>query len=161
MSKKTIHDEARGRDIHDGKERALAKQRPTQLSLFQTFLPEDDKYSNTIEFYDAIPKYFTNKRQMAEMREGPEGREIYLPTLDREFKHQDITYILKIKPARAEDRHGNEVEYYPSEQEETASIMAPATPFCFCAMQKRLTFEITRHSGVWAIILSGRKWPTR
>jgi hypothetical protein len=50
MSKKTIHDEARGRDIHDGKERALAKQRPTQLSLFQTFLPEDDKYSNTIEF---------------------------------------------------------------------------------------------------------------
>jgi hypothetical protein len=119
MSKKTIHDEARGRDIHDGKERAFAKQRPTQLSLFQTFLPEDDRYSNTIEFYDAIPKYFTNKRQMAEMREGPEGREIYLPTLDREFKYQDITYILKIKPARAEDRHGNEVEYYPSEQEET------------------------------------------
>ena len=52
------------------------------------------------------------------MREGPEGREIYLPTLEREFKHQDVTYILKIKPARAEDRHGNEVEYYPSEQEE-------------------------------------------
>src|SRR5262249_1455599 len=42
-----------------------------------------------------------------------------------------------------------------------ASIMAPASPCCFCAMQKRLTFEITRHSGVWAIILSGRKWPTR
>jgi hypothetical protein len=118
MSKKTTNGEARGRDIQDGKERKLAKFQPTQLSLFQTFLPEAGKYSNTIEFYDAIPKYFTNKRQMGAMREGPEGREIYLPTLDREFKHQDVTYILKIKPARAEDRHGNEVEYYPSEQEE-------------------------------------------
>jgi len=118
MGKKTMNGEARGRDIHDGKERTLAKLQPTQLALFQMFLPEDDKYSNTIEFYDAIPKYFTNKRQMAEIREGPEGREIYLPTLEREFKHQDVTYILKIKPARAENRHGNELEYYPSEQEE-------------------------------------------
>jgi hypothetical protein len=118
MSKKTFLGEAQGRDIHDGKERKLAKLRPAQLALFQTFLPEEDKYSNTIEFYDAVPKYFTNKRQMAEMREGPEGREIYLPTLEREFKYQDITYSLKIKPARAEGRHGNELEYYPSEQEE-------------------------------------------
>jgi hypothetical protein len=118
MGKKTMNGEARGRDIHDGKERTLAKLQPTQLALFQMFVPEDDKYSNTIEFYDAIPKYFTNKRQMAEIREGPEGREIYLPTLEREFKHQDVTYILKIKPARAENRHGNELEYYPSEQEE-------------------------------------------
>jgi len=92
MGKKTMNGEARGRDIHDGKERTLAKLQPTQLALFQMFVPEDDKYSNTIEFYDAIPKYFTNKRQMAEIREGPEGREIYLPTLEREFKHQDVTY---------------------------------------------------------------------
>jgi hypothetical protein len=118
MSKKTTHGEARGRDIEDGKERKLAKLQPAQLSLFQTFLPEKDKYSNTIEFYDAIPKYYTNKRQMAAMREGPAGREIYLPTLEREFKHHDTLYSLKIKPARAEDRHGNEVEFYPSEQEE-------------------------------------------
>jgi hypothetical protein len=51
MGKKTMNDEARGRDIHDGKERALAKLQPTQLALFQMFVPEDDKYSNTIEFY--------------------------------------------------------------------------------------------------------------
>src|SRR5437763_10943404 len=54
MSKKTIHDEARGRDIHDGKERAFAKQRPIQLSLFQTFLPEDDNGLPT-----AFPKKWT------------------------------------------------------------------------------------------------------
>jgi hypothetical protein len=118
MSKKTIHGEARGRDIHDGKERKLAKLQPNQLSLFQTFLPKEDKYSNTIEFYDAVPKYFTNKRQMAEMREGPEGREIYLPTLDREFKHQDTVYTLEINPARVRDNDGTLKEYYPSEQEE-------------------------------------------
>ena len=111
MSQKTTHGEARGRDIHDGKERALAKQRPTQLSLFQTFLPQDDKYSNTIEFYDAIPKYYTNKRQMVEMREGPEGREIYLPTLEREFKHQGVTYTLEINPARVRDNDGTLKEY--------------------------------------------------
>jgi hypothetical protein len=118
MNKKSLQGEARGRDIHDGKERQLAKQRPAQLSLFQTFLPEEDKYSNTIEFYDAIPKYYTNKRQMVEMREGPEGREIYLPTLEREFKHQDILYRLEINPARVRDGDGTLKEYYPSEQEE-------------------------------------------
>ena len=64
MSKKSIHGNIQGYDIHDGKERKFIKLRPPQLSLFQTFLPEADKYSNTIEFYDAIPKYFTNKRQM-------------------------------------------------------------------------------------------------
>ena len=108
MSKKTTHGEARGRDIHDGKERRLAKsQRPRSFPSFKPFFREDDKYSNTIEFYDAIPKYFTNKRQMTEMREGPEGREIYLPTLEREFKYQDILYTLKINPARVRGQRRN------------------------------------------------------
>ena len=119
MTKKAlISDYAKGQDIHDNKVIRLVKTQPEQLTLFQKFLPQEDKYSNTIEFYDAVPKYFTNKRQIADMREGPEGREIYLPTLEREFKYQDTIYSLKIKPARAEDRHGNELEYYPSEQEE-------------------------------------------
>jgi hypothetical protein len=40
----------------------LAKTQPQQLALFQTFFPDDhnDHYSNTIELYDAIPKYITN-----------------------------------------------------------------------------------------------------
>ena len=118
MSKKRIHGEAKGHDIHDGKERKFIKLRPTQLSLFQTFLPAEDKYSNTIEFYDAVPKYYTNKRQMAEMREGPEGREIYLPTLEREFRHRNVTYRLEINPARVRDSDSIIKEYYPSEQEE-------------------------------------------
>ena len=62
----------------------LDKTQPQQLGLFQTFLPEDDpddKFSNTIEFYDAIPKYFSNPRLMDTMRK--DG--IYLPRLEREL----------------------------------------------------------------------------
>jgi hypothetical protein len=115
---KKIYGEARGRDIHDGKERKLDKFHSDQMSLFQNFLPPGEKYSNSIELYRAIPKHVPNKRRMAEMREGPLGKEVYLPTLDRVFKYKDSLYGLKIKPARAEDRYGREVEYYPSEQEE-------------------------------------------
>ncbi len=52
----------RGKDLN-GKVVVLDKTLPNQLTLFQTFLPEEDpedKYSNTIELYDAIPKYFSN-----------------------------------------------------------------------------------------------------
>ena len=52
----------RGKDL-EGKTHTLVKTLPQQLQLFQTFLPDDDeRYSNTIELYDAIPKYFTNPR---------------------------------------------------------------------------------------------------
>jgi type IV secretory pathway ATPase VirB11/archaellum biosynthesis ATPase len=44
----------RGKDLN-GKVVVLDKTFPNQLTLFQTFLPEEDpedKYSNTIELYD-------------------------------------------------------------------------------------------------------------
>ena len=65
-------EKVRGKDI-EGKVRVLEKTYPQQLMLFQTFLPEDasdDKYSNTIELYDAIPKYVTNPKLVDAMREG-------------------------------------------------------------------------------------------
>ncbi|MDQ3839390.1 MAG: hypothetical protein M3297_08985 [Thermoproteota archaeon] len=118
--KKAISGEARGHDIHDGKERKLVKLQSAQLSLFQTFLPRDEKYSNTIELYDAIPK-FSTKRLMSKARIGPEGQEVFLPTLEREFRYKDTTYILKMKPARITNKKKEkkeEIEYYPSEREE-------------------------------------------
>jgi hypothetical protein len=71
-------EKVRGKDV-EGKVRVLERTYPHQLTLFQTFIPEDDpddKYSNTIELYDAIPKYFSNARAMDAMRK--DG--IYLPT---------------------------------------------------------------------------------
>ena len=107
---------ATGRDIGTGKVMTLVKSQPPQLSLFQTFFPEQDSdhYSNTIELYDAIPKYFSSKKRVAELRK--DG--IFLKSLSRRFRHKDQWYDLIVKPARIVDRHGNEKEYYPTHQEE-------------------------------------------
>jgi hypothetical protein len=112
-----------GQDVDTGKQMTLAKSQPIQLALFQTFLPqEDDRYSNTIELYDAVPKYFASKTLMAAQREGSDGK--YLPTLEREFRYrdrvtgEDAIYAVEITPARVKDKHGKEREYYPSGQEE-------------------------------------------
>ena len=54
--KKSAHDSVKGRDLR-GKLITMTSSKPTQLSLFQTFIPDDDRYSNSIELYDALPKY--------------------------------------------------------------------------------------------------------
>ena len=96
----------RGTDMN-GNVVVLAKTHPEQLVLFQTFLSDEDdnghgdeKYSNTIELYDAVPKYFSNPRLMDRMRK--DGK--YLPMLERLFKHRGEMYTVKIWPARLEDR---------------------------------------------------------
>lgn len=109
-----------GRDL-ENRTVTLSKEQPYQLSLFQYFLPDAAKYSNTIELYDAIPKYFTPSRQMQRLREG--GK--YLPTLERSFQHknqrtgEDQRYHVTIHPARIRSAHDQqEREYYPSAREE-------------------------------------------
>ena len=52
----------------------------------------DEKYSNTIELYDAVPKYFSNPRLMDRMRK--DGK--YLPMLERLFKHRGEMYTVKL-----------------------------------------------------------------
>jgi hypothetical protein len=64
--------------------------------------------------YDAVPKYFSNHKIMASMREG--GK--YLPVLKREFEHKGDTYILHVRPARLLYPNGAEMEHYPSPREE-------------------------------------------
>ena len=122
MSEKTTSlsalPKAKGRDIGSGKDITLVKSQPVQLSLFRTFLNEDEEtqnYSNTIELYDAVPKYFASKKQMAELREAGQ----FLPSLKRDFRHRGREYSVKITPARIEDKkNGGEREYYPSQREE-------------------------------------------
>src|SRR5262249_45760912 len=65
------------------------------MSLFQTFIPRDEKYSNTIELYDAVPKYFPVKK-LSEIR----INDIYLPVVTREFHHKGKAYQVEIRPAR-------------------------------------------------------------
>ena len=106
-------DRVKGKDIN-GQVVTLERTQPRQLSLFQTFLSDEERYSNTIELYDAVPKYFSNHKIMASMREG--GK--YLPVLKREFEHKGDTYILYIRPARLLYPNGAEMEHYPSPREE-------------------------------------------
>jgi hypothetical protein len=106
-------DHINGKNV-DGKEITLARSRPLQLQLFQTFLPEDqDKYSNTIELYDAIPKYFPTKHVG-----GRRVHSTYLPILTRIFEHKTEEYKLEIRPARLSHKDGTEREYYPTHREE-------------------------------------------
>jgi hypothetical protein len=103
----------KGKDIR-GKLVTLERTTPAQLSLFQTFLPPDeDKYSNTIELYDAIPKYYPRKH-MGPLR----IEDTFLRALNREFEHRGEAFKLTIRPARIVYKDKSEQEFYPSFREE-------------------------------------------
>src|SRR5438132_12917762 len=88
----------KGKNVH-GRVVVLTRSKPEQLALFQTFLPEEEeKYSNTIELYDAVPKYFTNTRAMASLRESWK----YLPTLAPDCERRGAGYKVQLHPARLE-----------------------------------------------------------
>jgi hypothetical protein len=109
-----------GIDRDQGKTVTLQKSHPPQLTLWQTFFPSDapnkdhDAYSNTAELYDAVPKYFSSKKRMAEQRR--DGQ--FLSSLKHDFRHKNRQYLVKITPARIEEKDGTEREYYPSWREE-------------------------------------------
>lgn len=87
-----------------------------QLNLFQNFLcnspAEQNQLSNTIELWDAVPKYFINRRRQEKLRE--KG---LLPTATRDFVFKGQHLTVKIRPARItvdnQDR-----EFYPTAREE-------------------------------------------
>ena len=89
-----------------------------QLSLFQTFLcnseDERDRLSNTIEFWDGVPKYFVSRKEMNSLR----TKDGFLSKIERHFQHSGRTFTVKIRPARVTDDQGVDREFYPSAREE-------------------------------------------
>ena len=87
-----------------------------QINLFQDFLynspAEQDQFSNTIELWDAVPKYFIDKRRQEKIRE--KG---LLPTATRNFIFKDQHFIVKIRPARITVNEQDK-EFYPAAREE-------------------------------------------
>ena len=84
-----------GIDVGQGNAVTLQKSIPTQLTLWQTFLagdPKTEDYSNTVEFYDAVPKYCASKKRMAEQRKA--GR--FLNSLKQPFRHKGKDYVVKM-----------------------------------------------------------------
>ena len=92
---------------------------PTQLTLFQTFLPDNaEQYSNTIELYDAIPKYVSSPRKrqelLAELRDEKNGT---IRPLKRTFRHRNKTYRVSIKAAQIEQKDGSVKAIFPGPRE--------------------------------------------
>lgn len=90
----------------------------TQLNLFQRFLSntaeEADRLSNTIDLWDAVPKYYVDRTEQNKLRHATEQT---LPVLQREFEHGGKAFRVAIYPGRIETDHGFR-EYYPSVREE-------------------------------------------
>lgn len=84
--------------------------KPIELTFFNFLEPDEKQYSNTIELYDAIPKYHWGNAQRVNGK--------YLPSLERIFEHRGRRYRVKIRPARIDGRDGVERDYYPSLREE-------------------------------------------
>src|SRR4051812_47773100 len=83
---------------------------PLQLSLFQYLQPEEKRYSNTIELYDFMPKYYWGKTERINGK--------FLETLEREFECRGAKYKIVVSPAVIKDRDGVNRYYYPSKREE-------------------------------------------
>jgi hypothetical protein len=109
-------------------------ERNIQYDLFTTFFGKNKHaLSNTIELWDAIPKYAVSPRLQNVRRDG-NGR---LPVHSQEFEyrpsHRDtpaITCRLKVQPAAIEVEPGRFVDFYPSTDEELIEeiILLPIKP---------------------------------
>jgi hypothetical protein len=87
-----------------------------QLNLFQHFLcntqDEQDQLSNTINLWDAVPKYYINRRRQSKLR-----KDGFLPTAERDFIFKGQQIKVKVRPARI-TVEGQDKEFYPAAREE-------------------------------------------
>jgi hypothetical protein len=94
-------------------QKKLEEYKMAQLPLPFVYPKPEKQYSNTIELYDAIPKYFWGRVSSVD-RIG--GR--FLNILTREFRFRNKGFTVKITPARIEDQKGVEKDFYPGKREE-------------------------------------------
>jgi DNA-binding XRE family transcriptional regulator len=87
---------------------------PLQLRLFELSKQNSDKYSNTIEMYDSMPKYHLGgvEREKGKTTEA-------LPVISRDFVYRNKGFKINISPAAIVDKKsGKTISYYPSQREE-------------------------------------------
>ncbi|MEM9128427.1 MAG: hypothetical protein AAGA97_01740 [Pseudomonadota bacterium] len=91
-----------------------------QYDLFTSFFGDPKDLSNTIELWDAIPKYSVSARQQTALRD-ENGR---LPQHVAEFEYasanldRPVRCRIKIRPALIEVEEGVFKDFYPSQSEE-------------------------------------------
>lgn len=85
---------------------------PVQLTLFSLLDGGDDNYSQTIEFYDFIPKYVVGNVEKHRI----EGK--FLEPVKRTFDVRGNSYQLTLLPARVEVSDGEFKDYFMGVREE-------------------------------------------
>jgi hypothetical protein len=85
-----------------------------QLSLFGQFWGDGDELSNTIEVWDAIPKYSVSARRQSQMRD-VNGR---LMIHEQRFSIEDRECRMEMRPALIRLSDGTCKDFYPSADEE-------------------------------------------
>ena len=83
---------------------------PVQLELFQVILPSERNRSNTVEFYDFVPKYVWGKVKRID--------DMFLKTVKRDFECRGGNFTVRIAPSRLQDSDGNERDHFPGKLEE-------------------------------------------
>lgn len=84
--------------------------KPIQMELFESLLPNDKQFSNTIEFYDFCPKYVYWRLERFQDK--------FLDRIEREFEVRQRKYRLSIDPAKVKDSDGVVRDYFPGVAEE-------------------------------------------
>src|SRR5262250_845782 len=97
-------------------------ERNMQYDLFTTFFGKNKRVlSNTIELWDAIPKYAVSPRQQNASRDDSWRLPVHVPEFEYRPSHVDtapITCRLKVQPASIEIKPGTFMDFYPSTDEE-------------------------------------------
>ncbi|MFZ2169430.1 MAG: hypothetical protein WAW61_07325 [Methylococcaceae bacterium] len=114
-----------------GKKKDEAKPKPSrkppekvvksfQMDLFSQFLANDlSEVSNTVEYWERIPKYFFSTEQQNKLRE-PSG---LAQSFSYEYKlknnaGEELHYKVKIQPALIEQPDGKDKAFFPTKTEE-------------------------------------------
>ena len=100
--------------------------KPFQLGLFELRVGNERYYSNTIEFWDIIPKYFYGRTDRKKIIDEKTKSIMYvLPSLAREIKYnkEGVKYNVNINPAiivKKDSKTGYNIStyYYPTTREE-------------------------------------------
>jgi len=85
-----------------------------QYNLFAQFFGDRETFSNTIELWDGVPKYFISKQSQAKTRD-EKGN---LSLLKKDFQYKGIECRVVIQPAILEQKNGRDIASYPSANEE-------------------------------------------
>lgn len=118
---------------------------PVQLSLFDVPF-RSDGYSNTIELYDAVPKYVWG-RLPRYAKPGSEDKTLLDP-IERGFEFKGHGYRAIISPARIKQKDGTYKDYFPQEREEIIEDvlrrMAYGDQGCYIEQQAAVRFTLSQ-----------------